>query len=183
MAGAVGKVKTSGSIRGVINAAQAPEKIAREQYQYYEDEFIPSERKFAGLIRKPEEIERIAQNTGISALSSTANADLGRDMGRFGLNLDPTQQAELKQMQSMGDAGAVAGAKTRTRGGLYDLNLQRQGEFAGLGRGLATTSTGAINTSAANKNATDSANKQMAAQHQSSMIQTGVTLGVGVVLF
>lgn len=160
-----------------IKVDKNPELMAREQYQYYQDEFVPTERKFAGLIKSPKEIESLAGNAGISAARPTNDDELNRNIGRMGLSMSPDQAAEAKKLTDMNRTATVAGAKTRTRGGLYDLNLQREGEFVGLGRNLATTSTGAVGTAAANSLQTANANKQMKAQHQASMVSTAVTIG------
>jgi len=94
------------------------------------------------------------------------------------MNLDPTQKKEVDQRFNMGKTGAVAGAKTRTRESLYDMNTSRQGEFVGLGRNLATSSLGSISKAEATEAQREATNDNISAQNSAGKLQLATSIGI-----
>ncbi len=160
--------------------ALTPADIAEEQYQYYQDNFVPTERGLGGQVRSQEEIEKLASNAGIAAGSGKGAGEFMRNTGRMGINLSQDQKEEFLGSYIKSTVGAKAGAKTRVRSGLYDQNIENLGNFVGLGRGLATSSQDAISDASANQTAVDNANKQAKAQGQAAMVSTVATVGMTV---
>lgn len=163
--------------------APSPADIADEQYQYYQENFVPVERGLGGQIRSPQEIETLAENASVAAGGWKAGDEFMRNAGRMGIQLSQDQKEDAFRQYARAGIGAKAGAKTRVRSGLYDQNVENLGNFVGLGRGLATSSQDALSDASANKAAVKNANSQISAQNQAGMVSTVATIGAAVYIF
>ena len=159
---------------GNIDADALNALISREQYQYYKDKYIPVERAAKGQIRTPGEIESLSRNAGIRSGNAyeTAKGDYRRGIAGTGDMLTPDQQAEADRMMALGETASKGGAQTRTRQGLYDLNVQNRGELIGLGRNIVTGAQAGLGTAASEQARVDAANDQIKSQESASRMQT-----------
>lgn len=175
-------IDTAGmSVKDAIKADRdTPARIAQEQYDYYQETFVPVERQLRGQIRSPEEIEGQVENVGIEsrAISENARGEADRNLGRFGLSLDdPTQQTEMNQYLNQAGIGAEAGARTRTRLGLYDQNVENLGNYVALGRDLSTSSQGALQEASATRTGIRNTNQQLKAQDKANTVGAIAAIG------
>lgn len=162
-----------------LSAADA----AQEQYDYYKETFTPVERELKGTDRTAGEIEALSKNAGIKAGEYAGKAvdQFRRNAGRQGLGLSQDQTREANQMLWNEGVGGIAGAQTRTRSGLYDQNLENQGNIVALGRNLASSSMDAMETASANLTQVQNANRQIAAQNKQAAIGAGVTIAAAAI--
>lgn len=153
----------------------SPEAVAEEQYQYYQDTFVPVEQKLARRVRTPGEINFISRVAGLEAGKRRPFDEFGRNVGRMGISMSPDQLREAVQYFDKSRTGAEAGAISRTRSGLYDQNLENLGNYTALGRGLASSTQSALTEAAASAQATKNANQAIDAQNKSAKVGLAVT--------
>jgi len=155
-----------------------PAGIMRDQYEYYQDVFVPVERQLAGQIADKGEIETRSRGAGAEAGRDVERqkAQYERSLGLSGIKLDTKQREESAKLFEQGARGAQAGATTRMRSGLYDQNLRTAGEYTSLGRGLATGAKSSLMQASGLATQRETANDQIDAQDKQAKTAAAVMI-------
>jgi hypothetical protein len=129
--------------------------IAKGQYQYYKDQYVPFENDMiAGAMGST--APRV--NSALATLGQQQNNLAGiqqRSMSRYGMAQDPrTQNGTSRQMQ-LSNAAQTASARNSLSQGLYDQNLGTLGSLASIGRGLSDQATDGIGAAMSNQASRD----------------------------
>ena len=135
-----------------IAMQQANQKRADEYAQYERSTFRPLER---GIVAdaaafdteaKREQLAGLAA-ADVNAAFTNARGQENRALQRMGVNPNTGRFAALNQQLTLGQAGALAGAKNQARMDAENIGFARKMDAAGLGRNLATNASTAYGVS------------------------------------
>lgn len=131
--------------RGELELARKQDARAAELFEHYRENFMPRE---AALVSEafdrpisPARAESRAATDVRGALENMRQMQ-GRNLRRLGVNPASGTALALDQQSRLEEAKIEAGARTRAREGVRDLNFARQASAVQLGRGLPATSAG-----------------------------------------
>lgn len=156
---------------GQVSTLSGPDQqmadIAKSQYDYYKQNYIPFENKMIANATG-DMTPRINSALGnLNTFQQNAAGIQKRSMARYGMAQDPRMQASTNRQQGLSNAAQSANLRNTMSQGLYDQNLSTLGSMTAIGRGLSTQAMDGLGASAANesaRNAQYSAAKQSAAQ-------------------
>jgi hypothetical protein len=129
--------------------------IAKGQYQYYEDQYIPFENDMiAGAMGST--APRV--NSALATLGRQQGTLAGiqqRDMSRYGMAQDPRAQYGMNRQMQLSNAAQTTNTSNTLSQSLYDQNQGTLGSLASIGRGLSDQATGGIGAAMANQASRD----------------------------
>lgn len=135
-----------------IAMQQANQKRADEYAQYERSTFRPLERGIvadAASFDTEAKREQLAGSAAadVNAAFTNARGQENRALQRIGVNPNSGRFAALNEQLTLGQAGALAGAKNQARMDAENMGFARKIDAAGLGRGLATNASTAYGVS------------------------------------
>ena len=178
-----GLTGAGGLRRAKVSAASAPDQqlaaVARGQYQYYKDNYIPFEND---LIRGATGSTAPRVNSALATLGQQQNTLAGiqqRNLSRYGMAVDPRTQNGMQRQMQLSNAAQTANTSNMLSQSLYDQNQSTLGGLAALGRNLSSQSVEGLDSAArtasaraAQQAAADQAEAQAAAAQQSQTTST-----------
>lgn len=135
-----------------IEMSQANQRRADEYAQYERSTFRPLERGIvadAASFDTEAKREQLAGSAAadVNAAFTNARGQENRALQRIGVNPNSGRFAALNEQLTLGQAGALAGAKNQARMDAENMGFARKMDAAGLGRGLATNASTAYGVS------------------------------------
>lgn len=162
-------------------ADQTMAQITREQWDDYQNTFVPLENELIAQVQSNDEIEQDATESMrlTNAAFDSAQGVQDRALQSTGTQLDPTQRKALSRRMKLRRAAAVAGAANTTRRAGKDRRLGQMADIVAMGRGVSSNAMQGLSTAASNEAAIKSANANAKAQHQAGQL-SGMASGAAM---
>jgi hypothetical protein len=157
-----------------VNPEKLNAEIAVNQYNDYQNRYVPVENEFIGLVSDPKvfgaDIERAGQRaeTGFGVAEGIQQ----REFSRQGITLSTEEMRALERINKFGKSTAVGTALNTARRGFADLRLQGLNTIADFGRQGAAEAAGISGGLAQDQAQRASINAQNRAQGQSNFLGT-----------
>ena len=143
----------TGLLREQASTARELRGMAREQWDIYKEHGLGALKNLGEKVKNYASEGRIAQQEGLAATdvkSAYANQrkSFFRNMGRYGARPGSGKFASSLRALALGEAGDVAGAKTRTRTGILDRDLANRFGLAAAWQGRDSSAMAGLGNSA-----------------------------------
>ena len=169
--------------RRVDLAEQAGER-SDVLFKRYMDVYAPREEQLLGeAFDRPIDpaAEEARATTDVRSSLATAREMGDRNQRRLGVNPNSGAYVGLDRARGVGEAKVEAGARTRARSGVRDLNFARQSSIIGLGRNLPVTSAGFAGQAAAGMSGVSNLASYRSASSQRAAGEAGEQFGGSLV--
>ena len=143
----------TGLLREQAATARELRAMSREQWDLYKEHGLGSLKRLGEKVKNYASEGRIQQQEGLAATdvkSAYANQrqSFFRNMGRYGAKPGSGRFASSLRALALGEAGDVAGAKTRTRTGILDRDLANEFGLSAAWQGRDSSAMAGLGNSA-----------------------------------
>lgn len=163
-----------------VNPDQLNAKISRQQYEDYVKRFAPIESEYVGSLMDDDYVREGVRSAAdrTEQANEIATGVTERSLARGAVTVTPMQRQAIERMRKLGFARNKAGGMNRARVSYDDMQTEAIGNAVSLGRGLATTASGAASNAAGMATARNNANRVADAQHDANMMGLLGTIGM-----
>ena len=123
--------------------------VTRAQWQHFLDTYRPVEQELMARVMDNDfSQEGDAAGVTAGAAVQASRGTLSRNLRRSGASLTAEEQAAIRRREGSTLARSVARAENTTRRGLSDSRTNTLRQLVGIGRGVANTASGGLNSAA-----------------------------------